>query len=259
MSGQAFFWNLGNVTRPLRVFYLGRSMDVALHEHHLTQICVGLNEPVRVHRGSGEPVEHRAVLIPTDAPHLIATASDSPIAVLYLSSETTALRAKTGAGPEAITLDERLLDALRDAHDREVHADEAAALFADVLAASVGTIDESIRDARVRSVVGHLRRDPVAKHSATSLAGRVALSTRRLSELFREETGLPIRRYVVFLRLRIAIARVLRGSSLTEAAHAAGFSDLAHLSHAFRDMFGMSPSFGLEPARRPRFVLTDDP
>jgi AraC-like DNA-binding protein len=30
------------------------------------------------------------------------------------------------------------------------------------------------------------------------------------------------------------------GASLTEAAHAAGFSDSAHLSRTFRRMFGVS-------------------
>jgi AraC-like DNA-binding protein len=34
--------------------------------------------------------------------------------------------------------------------------------------------------------------------------------------------------------------------SLTEAAHAAGFTSSAHFSAAFRDMFGMTPSVLLQ-------------
>ena len=34
----------------------------------------------------------------------------------------------------------------------------------------------------------------------------------------------------------------MRGASLTEAAHLAGFADSAHLSRTFRAMFGVAPS-----------------
>jgi len=35
----------------------------------------------------------------------------------------------------------------------------------------------------------------------------------------------------------------MRGSSLTEAAHAAGSADSAHLSRTLRSMLGIAPSF----------------
>lgn len=41
----------------------------------------------------------------------------------------------------------------------------------------------------------------------------------------------------------------MRGSSLTEAAHVAGFADSAHLSRTFRSMFGIAPSFMFERSR----------
>jgi AraC-like DNA-binding protein len=51
-----------------------------------------------------------------------------------------------------------------------------------------------------------------------------------------------LRPYILWLRLQRAAAHLQRGESLTQAAHAAGFTDSAHLSHAFRRTFGMSPS-----------------
>ena len=41
----------------------------------------------------------------------------------------------------------------------------------------------------------------------------------------------------------------MRGSSLTEAAHEAGFADSAHLSRTFRATFGIAPSFLFERGR----------
>jgi AraC family transcriptional regulator len=74
------------------------------------------------------------------------------------------------------------------------------------------------------------------------LADEVALSPSRLGTLFRRDTGIPVRRYQLWLRLIDAIEAHSDGTTLTEAAHYAGFSDSAHLSRTFRRMFGMPPS-----------------
>ena len=47
-----------------------------------------------------------------------------------------------------------------------------------------------------------------------------------------------------------------RGGTLTDAAHAAGYSDSAHLSRVFRATFGFRPS-ALGP--RPRWAVGDLP
>ncbi len=54
--------------------------------------------------------------------------------------------------------------------------------------------------------------------------------------------GIPIRRYVLWERLLLAIQQLTGGVTLTEAAHWAGFSDSAHFSRTFTRMFGLSPS-----------------
>lgn len=74
------------------------------------------------------------------------------------------------------------------------------------------------------------------------LARRVHLSSSRLAHLFRQQTGIAIRRYVFWARLRRAVQYALDGANLTETAHAVGFSDSAHLSNSFRQMFGLAPS-----------------
>lgn len=78
--------------------------------------------------------------------------------------------------------------------------------------------------------------------SGTELAGLVGLSASRLTHLFTGQVGIPLRRYVLWTRLRIAITRVQAGDDLTGAAHGAGFADSAHLTRTTREMFGLPPS-----------------
>ncbi len=68
------------------------------------------------------------------------------------------------------------------------------------------------------------------------------LSPGRFRHLFVQETGMPLRTYVVWRRLLHVWTLVTQGETLSSAAHAAGFSDSAHLSRTARTMFGLPPS-----------------
>lgn len=58
------------------------------------------------------------------------------------------------------------------------------------------------------------------------LAAAVGLSPSRVTHLLRDQVGIPLRTYRRWVRFLIA-AEALRGASLTDAAHRAGFADVA--------------------------------
>ncbi len=98
------------------------------------------------------------------------------------------------------------------------------------------------RDARVTAALDYASahtQDPIR---LGDLARVACLSPDRFAHLFRDEMGVSVRRFVLWLRVRRANKLVLGGASLTAAAHAAGFTDSAHLSHSYRQLFGVSPS-----------------
>ncbi len=66
----------------------------------------------------------------------------------------------------------------------------------------------------------------------------MALSPSRTRHRFVEEAGVPLKRYVLWRRLRMACIMRDAGASATRAAHDTGFSDAAHLARTFRAMFG---------------------
>ena len=75
-----------------------------------------------------------------------------------------------------------------------------------------------------------------------ALAGQIGISPSRLRHMFKEQAGLPISRYVLWMRLRTALLHALEGASMTESAQAAGFSDAAHFTRTCRQMFGLPPT-----------------
>ncbi|NNJ72330.1 MAG: helix-turn-helix transcriptional regulator [Enterobacterales bacterium] len=75
---------------------------------------------------------------------------------------------------------------------------------------------------------------------ATEVADSLHLSESRFLHLFSEQMGIAWRPFLLWHRMICAINAVVNGSSATDAAHLAGFSDSAHLSRTFRNLFGMS-------------------
>ncbi len=73
-------------------------------------------------------------------------------------------------------------------------------------------------------------------------SSRVALSVETISTSITAQVGMPFRRFVLWSRLETATEEVKQGRSMTDAAGSAGFSDPAHFSRVFYDMFGLGPS-----------------
>lgn len=68
-----------------------------------------------------------------------------------------------------------------------------------------------------------------------------------LPELFRGQLGVPVRRYLLHIRIRRARELLAAGRSVTETASEAGFSGIHAFSRAFSRVVGMPPSAAVDP------------
>ncbi|HSS52584.1 MAG TPA: helix-turn-helix transcriptional regulator, partial [Thermoanaerobaculia bacterium] len=74
------------------------------------------------------------------------------------------------------------------------------------------------------------------------VARELYVSPFHLCRLFKEETGIPMHRYVNRLRLRESLEQLTDGAPLTELALSLGFAGHSHFTTAFRKEFGVAPS-----------------
>lgn len=240
-----------------RAVIVGPAADTRPHAHHALQVVVGLERPIRIRGEAGSKwVTCEAAVVTPDTPHQLGGGTD-PLALVYLDPESAEARAAVarlgGTGVhrvESARLEEFRAGAL--ALWRSAPEASADRLIASALAMLVGSWQPPPPlDPRVRAALDLFETLPGRSAPVASIAAAVSLSPGRFAHLFREQTGLAVRRYLLWLRLRDAIEEVAGGSSLTEAAHAAGFSDAAHLTRTFRRMFGVAPS---EAFKNCRFV-----
>jgi AraC-like DNA-binding protein len=107
---------------------------------------------------------------------------------------------------------------------------------------ALGLEDRAAGAAVLERALRTLERDPDAFTDVDALAKQVRLSASRLQHVFSARVGLPFRRYRLWRRMTAAARILAAGGTLTRAAHGAGFASSAHLSTAFKSMFGLTPS-----------------
>jgi len=237
--GQLFLW-------PGRALYIGDSADTESHAHHAVQICIGVGADCRLRRVCGGRWQrHAGVIIGADVVHQLDRGQR--LALLYIDPECDeGLKlASSTRGSDIVPIEAARLEAVR----RRLLLSKVQMSAADAMSALDEVIENLVtrrrtrpHDPRVAAALERLRRESRARHSLAEVAAEVALSPSHFAHLFRAGTGLPLRRYLLWLRLVEAVHYVARGGSLTEAAHAAGFADSAHLTRTFRRMFGVAPS-----------------
>jgi len=92
---------------------------------------------------------------------------------------------------------------------------------------------------RTRAILAGRFREPLR---LAGLAQALHVSPFHLSRVFRQQTGLTLRRYLVRLRLLAAMPLARDAASLSQLALELGFSSHSHFTSAFRQEFGLSPS-----------------
>ncbi len=95
---------------------------------------------------------------------------------------------------------------------------------------------------RIAHAVELIKQNYGENDSVALIAKQVGLSAPRLTELFKQVMGVPIRRFRLWHRIFATAANLQQGVSLTDAALKAGFADYAQFSRTYRLLAGGNPS-----------------
>jgi AraC-like DNA-binding protein len=203
------------------------------HRHIPIQIIASFNERVAVSAAGGLEVAANALAIAGNVEHVCRNHGAS--ISLFVDPETEDGKAvkRILSGDRVATFPIERLEGLRDEFESFRKAEEPEFSRAEGIARPVST-----GDSRIGSLLDLIPSIPDKKAPVGALAARVGISETRLMHLFKDEMGIPIRRYLLWKRLLDAIFLIKRGQALTMAAVEAGFADYAHFSRTFKGMFG---------------------
>ncbi|GAA0937159.1 helix-turn-helix transcriptional regulator [Actinocorallia libanotica] len=257
-SGRVLLTDAGGRSLAVRAAVIPAGAEHTLHADDATGVMVYLDPAGRAARALTARLEHtvrtasapQAAVRQSTAPQDTTRQSPaSQAAVRQLAGPQAAVR--HAAGPQAAVrqvavwraaaLPAAGMPAVADRAGMEA-GERAVALLAGpaagaapVVPAPGSALHRALEVLAERAATG----EPIRLAAVASDAG---LSADRLRHLFTERMGLPFTACVRWARLQAAMAVVRDGGTLTAAAHAAGFTDSAHLTRVFHAMFGLAPS-----------------
>ncbi len=233
---------------PGRGLVLSSAIQATAHRHAALQLTLGLNGPFRVRVKGGTWSLSSALVLAKDAVHELdgqgriqANLYVEPHSRLGRTLQAKYLGTKLWGPLPELALEpwkKKLLQHLK----KPLPEAAVYGLFRQVaeFLAGVDSMQGAL-DERVAKALTVFEGLEDKKISAADLAKQVHLSESRLSHLFQEHLGLPIRRDLLWLKVLDACDQVNGSANITEAAHAAGFTDAAHFTHSARQLLGISP------------------
>ncbi len=216
------------------------------HAHHAIQVTLSLGGAFSLSTSDAH-MRSDAIAVAADTPHLFD--AEGLVAHLFVDPESRAglaVARRFLGGADMAALPVEILSGLREriAAAYRAPARNNTALIGlgrelvSTLGAGVFTETPDPRICRVIAWAAEQIDAPISLSDALAVGG---LSASRLRHLFVEQTGLPFKTYLLWLRLTRAVECFAAGASLTQVAHQAGFADSAHFSRTFRRMFGITP------------------
>lgn len=240
-SGRWYLWDGGFLA-------VGRSSGIVPpHLHHAIQVVIAIDGEIGIRGKRGDWKRGPALVVRPDVVHSY-DAHGALSAMVFVDPESvegvwlrSSLREDITAVPAA-----RLTSCvaeLRKFIDQPFDSLEVGALVRHcVHALCTGAPPSRRLDPRVTQVLGAIRASDELRMSIEDASAIVFLSPSRFQHLFKQQVGLPFRRYMLWRKLTRAMLSIGREGTIAAAAHAADFADAAHLTRTFYQMFGIPPS-----------------
>ncbi len=230
-----------------RTLYIGPLSEKLRLSQGAATLSVALDKPMSfITKDMDVPVTCRSILLPAGFSvsvdthgGIVANCNLDALGCDYFALSQQMSKTKGGVAYE-LEFERQLI---KEFTNMRIAANESLAAFEqlDQLLSCDGLTEYKV-DARVVVVVEHIKQTVDDNLLVEDLASLVNLSVPRLVQLFKQQTGVPIRRFRLWHRLYVTAVKMGQGENLTQAAISAGFTDSSHFSHTFRDMLGLTPS-----------------
>ncbi len=216
-------------------------LNAVSHSHCVLQIFLSFDEPLKITVGN-TCVNGKCVIVNKNVPHSVSSNGKARLSILIEPASGFASKLISEIKGDYLICDKENIAGLQQQAAKLINATDRKryAAFIRYFAQYLG-IDRraKVLDGRIIEILEILQSCDCYDHTIESFADKVCLSASRLSHLFRDQTGVPLKRYILFHQLEKAFTALLNGKSVTDAAMSAGFDSPSHFAATVKKWIGM--------------------
>ncbi|MDE7083601.1 MAG: AraC family transcriptional regulator [Clostridia bacterium] len=235
------FWDKDNIA------FIGNQVNATEHSHCVLQVFLSLDEPLQVFV-ENEQISGKCIIVNKNARHIFSCNNKVRLSILIEPSSGFAKELMKKIDGNYLICDsgiERIqqqASALLYTDDKQQYSD-----FIQDFSKYLGIKRNSkVLDERIIKLFELLQNCDCYNHTIENFAKIVCLSPSRLSHLFREQIGVPLKSYILFHQLEKAFTALLNGTNITDAAMLAGFDSPSHFAATVKKWMGMPVSASIK-------------
>lgn len=219
------------------------------HSHWALQIWIGLNGRMDI-TVRGKKIQCRGIVIDGGIRHQFSACNQLHFTMLLEPTSSMAVYLKKNVIQENTgyyLIDDDLPDTFREGYTTflDDSSDDHYRSFINMVYRffHIDATYKAVYDDRIIDLLRILDQCDCSEHRLGHFAKSISLSASRLSHLFKERTGIPLKSYIVLHKLEKAYTLLLNeNKSITEAAMLAGFDSPSHLAYTNKALTGMTLS-----------------
>jgi AraC-like DNA-binding protein len=224
--------------------YIGEDIQTEQHLHHAITIAVSFSEKFHFESGQ-QSVFCSGIIIQPNAIRKFINPYKSYVAFIHIDpfcSQGFNLTDKSETFKELSPAQtQNILEILRNWFSVNENNEKLTEELIVQIAAKIGIISNTVKmDSRIVQAIDLIRKSE--KSTLKHVAASNNLSTYRLSHLFKEQTGMSFREFVLYSKLIKSLKAICDNQNFTQSSYSGGFSDQAHFTRTYFKAFGILPS-----------------
>jgi len=228
------------------VYYSGPVGDTDFHQHYAVQICFPFSGPLHIETPQKVQTVDNVLVVGSNVSHRLS--SPSPTAqLLYidpnlLRKNTARLSMDQLAVLQLLKPQMKRIETALGVDTRQRESNFGRRIANLIWPLELASNAFSPIDPRISQTLAEIEAAEDLNLRLNQVVESSGLSVSRFRHLFSAQVGMSLKSYLLWTKLQRAIQSLAVDSSLTTAAHVAGFADSAHLSRTFRRTFGLAPA-----------------
>ncbi|MFA6400348.1 MAG: AraC family transcriptional regulator [Salinivirgaceae bacterium] len=227
--------------------FIGKDIVSNFHKHYALTVILSFGETFKLNTSEGYRDDFQFTLIQKNIDFSIETYKEEYVAFIHIvpySVEGIRLTDSTKPIKKLNSLkSQQSLSLIKDWYYSNYNTQEMVEKILHSISLIPDTCSEKEEfDNRILRALSLIMESEDEKLHVDNISKMVNLSVSHFNRLFKKETGLTFRRFVLHSKLIKSISAIHENNSLTQASFIGGFSDQSHLTRTFKENFGIKPS-----------------